>query len=281
MSAADYVAAFRDAMGAAGLQTDAAIIADGRLHRIHIEGDKRESKNGWYCFHDDGLPAGAFGSWKTGESHTWCAKPERTLTPDEREANQKRYAKARRERDAQQQREYERARRKAAVIWKAAKPAPDDHPYLARKGIKAHGVKLYEGRLVIPARDANSILHTLQFIDGEGKKLFLSGGRKRGSYFGIGKPCPIVGQGSAALCIAEGFATAASIHEATGYAVAVAFDADNMQPVAQALRAKFPAMRIIVCADNDQFTQGNPGLKKAARAARAIGAFVACPEFAR
>ncbi len=278
MSAADTIAAFRDAMRNAGLETDAAIIADGRLHRIHIEGDKRESKNGWYCFHDDGLPAGAFGSWK-GSSQTWCAKPDRTLTPDEREANQKRYAKARRERDEQQQREYERARRKAAAIW-AQSERCDTHPYLARKGIGAHGVKLYKGRLVIPARDANGILHTLQFIDGEGKKLFLSGGRKRGCYFGIGKPCPPAGQGSTVLCIAEGFATAASIHEATGYAVAVAFDADNMQPVAQALRAKFPAIRIILCADNDQFTPGNPGLNKATRAARTIGALVACPEFA-
>ncbi len=159
MSAADTIAAFRDAMTDAGLETDAAIIADGRLHRIHIEGDKPGSKNGWYCLHDGDLPAGAFGSWKTA-SQKWCAKPDRILTSDEREANQKRYAKARRERDAQQQREYERARRKAAVIWKAAKPAPDDHPYLARKGIKAHGVKLYQGRLVIPARDASSILHT-------------------------------------------------------------------------------------------------------------------------
>ncbi len=279
MSAADYVAAFRDAMGAAGLQTDAAIIADGRLHRIHIEGDKRESKNGWYCFHDDGLPAGAFGSWKTGESHTWCAKPERTLTPGEREANQKRYAEARRERDAQQQREYERARRKAAAIWKLATPC-DAHPYLLTKGISAHGVRLYKGRLVIPARDASGILHTLQFIDAEGSKRFLTGGRKRDCYFGIGNAPATIAEASGALCIAEGFATAASIHEATGYPVAVAFDADNMPPVAKALRQKFRTASIIVCADNDQFTPGNPGLSKATRAARTIGAFVACPEFA-
>jgi putative DNA primase/helicase len=271
MNADDCIAAFRDAMQGAGLETDATIVADGRLHRIHIEGDKRGSQNGWYVLHGDGLPAGAFGSWKT-DSQRWCAKPDRTLTPAERAANQERYAEAKRERDAQQRRDYERARRKAATLWNLATPCIK-HPYLASKGIAAHGVRLYKGCLVIPARDANGILHTLQFIDADGNKRFLSGGKKHGCYFAIGKP-------NGVLYLAEGYATAATIHEATGDAVAVAFDADNMEPVARGLRGKFPNAQIIVCADNDQFTKGNPGLSKASRAAQAVDALLAYPEFA-
>jgi putative DNA primase/helicase len=111
----------------------------------------------------------------------------------------------------------------------------------------------------------------LQFIDGEGNKRFLSGGRKRGCYFGIGQP-----QGK--ICIAEGYATAASIHEATGYAVAVAFDAGNLRLVAEAIRQKFPGIEIILCADNDINTPGNPGLTHAREAAAAVGGFVTFPE---
>jgi hypothetical protein len=112
----------------------------------------------------------------------------------------------------------------------------------------------------------------LQFIGGEGDKRFLTCGRVRGCYFAIGEP-------DGSLCIAEGFATAASIHEATGCAVAVAFNAGNLLPVALALRAKFPALRLIVCADDDATTPGNPGLTKAREAAHAVGGLLTVPDF--
>ncbi|MCZ7655394.1 MAG: toprim domain-containing protein [Rhodocyclaceae bacterium] len=80
--------------------------------------------------------------------------------------------------------------------------------------------------------------------------------------------------------MAEGYATGASLHEATGHAVAVAFDCGNLKPVAEALRAKYPEARLIVCADNDQFTEGNPGVTKGREAVEAAGAGLAVPEFA-
>src|SRR5207247_8290229 len=103
-------------------------------------------------------------------------------------------------------------------------------------------------------------LHSLQFITPEkpaegSNKLYLAGGRAAGCYHAIGKP-------NGVLAVAEGYATAASIHQATGYAVAVAFDAGNLEPVAVALRAKYPELRIVVCADDDYLTAGNPGLTK-------------------
>ena len=111
---------------------------------------------------------------------------------------------------------------------------------------------------------------TVQLADG--RKTFLTGGRKRGCYYAIGRPVD-------ALCIAEGYATAATIHEATGQATACAFDAGNLEPVARALRGKFPRSRITVCADNDAGTQGNPGVRYAEAAARAVRGFLAVPSF--
>jgi putative DNA primase/helicase len=116
-------------------------------------------------------------------------------------------------------------------------------------------------------------LHSLQFIGPDGGKRFLTGGRVAGCYFSIGST-----QGAAALCIAEGFATGATIHQA-GHPVAVAFNAGNLKAVAQAMRDRFPALPLIVCADDDDATDGNPGLTKACEAARAVGGLLAVPDF--
>ncbi|HLX95938.1 MAG TPA: DUF3631 domain-containing protein [Verrucomicrobiae bacterium] len=129
------------------------------------------------------------------------------------------------------------------------------------------------GNLVLPLRDANNELHSLQFISPTGDKQFLSGGRVAGCFFTVadtpGNP----------LVIAEGFATAASIAEATGLSTVAAMNAGNLLAVAKALHVKFPAREIIIAADNDQFTDGNPGLTKAREAALAIGAKLAVPTF--
>ena len=78
--------------------------------------------------------------------------------------------------------------------------------------------------------------------------------------------------------IAEGYATAASLHLATGYACLVAFNAGNLKAVAVMSREKYAKREIILCADNDTETQGNPGRKAASRAARAVGGKLAvCP----
>ncbi|MBI4468897.1 MAG: DUF3987 domain-containing protein [Acidobacteria bacterium] len=163
------------------------------------------------------------------------------------------------------------ARKRAKVLWQGASPAPNDHAYLLRKGIKAHGLRLNDGRLVIPLLDGEEI-QSLQFIGLDGEKRFLTGGRITGCYFPIGKP-------DGSLCIAEGYATGASIYEATGCAVAVAFTAGNLLPVAQALRVKFSDLRLIVCADDDAKKPGNLGLTKAREAALAVAGLLAIPDF--
>ena len=263
---------FREAIRSAGLEPPDTIEADGKLHRFPSNG-KQGDDAGWYVLHGDGIPAGSFGDWRTGVSEPWRADIDRTLTPSEEAAHRAKVETMRRVREVEETRRKAEAATKAAAIWQAAQPVPDDHPYLKRKGIKPHGARLHNGALVIPMRDAGE-LHSLQFIGLDGEKRFLTGGRVTGCYFGIGAV-----EGTQPLCIAEGYATGATIHEATGYPVAVAFHAGNLEAVARTLRGKFPDLRLLICADDDLATQGNPGLTKATDAAIAIGGKLAIPDF--
>lgn len=263
--------AFAEAMRVSGIETSDPIYSDGKMHRIHVEGDKRGTKNGWYVLHEDGIPAGQFGHWKTGVSQTWCGKNDNELTADERKAYRDRIKQQQRERELVEASLRMEAANRARDLWEISTPV-NDHPYLERKGILAHCCRLYKDRLVVPMRDAQGMLKSLQFIGGDGTKRFLSNGQKRGCYATIGKP-------GDTILIAEGFATAATLHEATGYAVVIAFDAGNLEPVSKVIRDKFPAARIVICGDNDQFTDGNPGVSAAQAAAKPIGATVAIPTF--
>lgn len=268
----EYIEAFRSAIVGAGLTPPDVIEADGKLRRFASNG-KRKDDAGWYSLHGDGIPAGSFGDWRTGFTQTWRADIGRTLTPAEEAAHRAKVEAMRREREAEEAKRKAEAQAAAGMIWNTAKLAPDEHPYLVRKHIKANGAKLHNGALVIPLR-ADGKTHSLQFIDENGGKRFLTGGRVSGCYFSIGNP-----KGAAALCIAEGFATGATIHEATGYPVAVAFNAGNLLAVAKAMRDKFPDMPIILCADDDYRTEGNPGMTKATEAARSVGGLLAIPDF--
>jgi putative DNA primase/helicase len=151
-----------------------------------------------------------------------------------------------------------------------------NHEYLAQKHVLAHGLKEHKGAIVIPAYDINGKLWTLQFIDTEGKKRFLSGGKKRGCFFPIGSL-----DNAERVFICEGYATGATVYETINEPVVVAFDSGNLKPVAQALREKYSNIKIIICADNDCYheTGINPGLEKAKEAALDTKAIVIYPAF--
>lgn len=267
----NYTSQFIAAIHSAGLEPPDDVEADGLLHRFSSSG-KRGDEAGWYVLHGDGIPAGGFGCWRAGVSQTWRADIGRTLTQAEDAAHRARVDAMRKQREAEEVKRHAGAATKAAVLWNEAQLVATDHPYLTRKCVQAHGAKLHKGALVVPVRDIDGKLHSLQFIDADGGKRFLSGGRVKGCYFSIGKP-------NGVLCICEGFATGATIREATGHAAAVAFNSGNLRPVAEALRTKYPDLTLIVCADDDHRTDGNPGLSKAKEAAQAVGARLVAPDF--
>lgn len=268
-----HSAAFLQAMADAGLAMHKpALLTDGALHRYRVSTDKAGSTNGWYVLHLDEKPFGAFGSWKTGQSESWTATAFQAMSEAERKALAERMAAAKLARDTEQAAVHAAAAVRALGLWNPLKLATSENAYLKLKQVAAFGVRELRGQLVVPVRNSDGELCSLQFIGADGRKTFLTGGRKRGCYHAIGRPV-------AALCICEGYATGATIYQSTKHAVAVAFDAGNLEPVARALRGKFPGLAMVICADNDTETPGNPGLSAATKAARAVGAALAVPQF--
>jgi putative DNA primase/helicase len=193
------------------------------------------------------------------------------MTQAEREAHRQRVKAMKAQREAEHAQRQQAARQTAAKRWQAATPATA-HPYLERKGIKAHGLRIEGEALLIPMRDTAGTLQSLQTITADGEKRFLPSGMVKGCYHSIGKPDGV-------LIVCEGYATGASIHEATGHAVAVAFNAGNLRAVAESLHSKYPDLRLILAADDDWKTEGNPGVTKAKEAARAVGGNQIKPNF--
>ncbi|MGH8468553.1 MAG: DUF3631 domain-containing protein [Gammaproteobacteria bacterium] len=247
------------------------MIADGLIHRFPTNG-RASDASGWYILFSDGIYAGAYGDWRTGIQGKWCQS-----RPDELPAQQYQAAIERMHRKCEEQREAAELRREesaktAAAVWDECLPV-ERHEYLSRKGIDPHGTRVSaDGYLVIPVYSAAGAIQSLQFISPDGEKRFLPGGAIAGGYFPIGTPDGVI-------CVAEGFATGCSVYGATGFATAISFNSGNLLPVAQALRAKFPKIKIVLCADDDAGTPGNPGLTKATEAALATGAFLATPDF--
>ena len=267
-----HVEQFRHAIGNAGITPPEAIFADGAIHRFPTNGKPRDD-SGWYVLHGDGVAAGAFGCWRQDLQSTWCAKSDSTMTEAERAGYQQRIQAMQAQREADKEQRQQSAMTVAGRLWNRAADC-SSHPYLSAKGVQAHALKVntVDG-LIVPLRDVDGTLHSLQTITPDGSKLFMPGGRIKGCFHLIGEPCDV-------LIVAEGYATAATVHEDTGYAVAVAFNAGNLEAVAIALHGKDPALRIVFAVDDDWKTDGsNPGLTKATAAAQAVGGFLAVPVF--
>lgn len=268
----DPITQFRDAIAAAGLCVPETIIPNGKLQRFSSNG-KAGDLAGWYVFHNGDIPAGAFGCWRSNINEKWRADIGRPLTLAEESAYKAQMADAKKQHMELEAARHAQAAKNAKAIWNSSAAATADHAYLKKKGIRPYGVRVHKGSLVVPVMRVDKFW-SLQYIHPNGTKRFMPNGRTKGGYFIIGRP-----DQSNILCVAEGFATGASIHKAAGYPVAVAFHAGNLKPVAKAMRERFPTMRLVICADDDYRTDGNPGMSKAKEAAKAVGGVVAVPAF--
>ncbi|WP_298439196.1 DUF3631 domain-containing protein [Geobacter sp.] len=240
----------------------------GKLVRFATS-DRKGDKAGWFKLFDDGT-GGVFGCWRSGISETWQANAPRTAK--ERAAFLVRVKQAKEEAAAIEKAIRQECRKKSAKLWEKGRDVAAKHPYVAAKGIKPHGIKQLRNSLLVPVYDSTGTMHGLQFILSDGTKRFKAGTALTGCYH-------IIGQANGKILIAEGYATGATLHEITGHAVACAFTAGNLKPVAEALRAKFPDTVLVLCADDDHVTNGNPGLTKATEAARAVSGLLAVPRF--
>ncbi|NDY55202.1 DUF3987 domain-containing protein [Desulfovibrio sulfodismutans] len=270
------VSAFREELKSGGLVLD-EIIADGKLHRCGTVGKER-GKDGAYVLHADPPMSGWWQNYRTGESGKWTDRHLHPMSITEKDRLQTSVAVAQNARREESSRLHAKAKETAFRIWEKADPVPLNHPYLARKGVMPLGdIRMaHDGRLIVPLLDNVGAIMSLQFIAACGEKRFLAGGATSGGRFTIpGDDGP--------LCIAEGYATGASIHEATKHTVLVAFHCGNLMSVATSARQTYPDRQIILCADNDHETERargrNPGVAHATEAARAVSGLLAIPRF--
>lgn len=279
------------------------LVFDGRLHRFHVEGDRKTKRNGWYVAYFDEHPAGIFGCKKRlgDDKKKWSCRDikAKPLTSAERKVMRDKAIAQKKQRDLEITRLQSEAAADAHATYEAAKPCLS-HPYLKRKHIDPlpDYVKVRVGTwemvdrengemrlvsdsmLMIPIygmREGARVILSLQGIMGDGTKLFWKGGAIQGNYFTIGKPRDQI------VLICEGFATGVTLARCTGHAVAVAFTAGNLVAVAKEARRRMPACKIFICADNDQWTLTpipNPGVHFAKLAAQAISGTAVVPQFA-
>jgi phage/plasmid primase-like uncharacterized protein len=251
------------------------LIPDGQIHRVAHISSKKGAVDGWYILHTGGkIPVGVCGCWKEPSFESkWVADTGRAMTFSERLEHDKLIAEIRAKREA------ERLATQAEVATQAEDEvstyadASADHPYLVRKRIAPNGIKIDRaGRLVVPVSDSSGEILSYQTIDADGNKRFLKGGKIEGGFYELRGNRKVI-------FIGEGFATCASIHQATGFTTLVAFDCGNLAKVAKSAKEMFLGSRIVICADNDQFTEGNPGIAKAKAAASLVFGEIVYPTF--
>ena len=264
----------REAIVNAGLTAPDSIILDGKIHRFRSGqkgGKPAGDKTGWYIAFDDGTPAGTFGCWRSGITHDWRAVINRKLTASEEMAIIRRMTEARALRDAERAKQHETAADTVEMIWSGCMAASPDHPYLKRKNINPNGARVTgDGRLVVPLFDPEGVLSSLQYIDSDGGKLYQTGGATGGCFWQLGTT-----DEPGVIYMAEGFATAATIHQATGRPCVIAYSASNLVPVLGALRAQHdPKQEIVIVADNDK---SGVGQKYAEQACAKHGARLVMP----
>lgn len=239
---------FAEAIRRAGLEVP-EIILDGKLRRFRSTESKKFDRSGWYVGHADGIPCITFGCWR--EDITQTVKADiggKKWTPAEEMAHIARVAAAKKQRDAEIERDRSVAASTVETIWSGGVQASPEHPYLKRKGIEAHGARVTgDGRLMLPLFSPEGELSSLQYIDESGGKLYHSGGQTSGMYWMLGTL-----DQPGVLYIAEGFATAATIHQVTNRPCIVAYSAGNLVPVTGSLHEQMPGQELVIVADNDQ-----------------------------
>lgn len=291
----------------AGLILDKPLEFDARIQRWKAEGEDRE-RRGWTKLREWTAPAtgttyivGCYGIWHgndDGYTKLEISKDNAvTLTAEDKAAIKAAHKEAERKLAEVRKGETKKAAQWAASVWNKCAPCAE-HDYLTAKQIKPHGlrilpadigevklagiddsnffrIKFAAGALVVPMHNAKGEVQGLQFIYAKGHprrikierdKEFWPSGMAMGGTFGLIGPVRRDG----IMLIAEGYATAASLHEATGQSIAYAYSANNMIKAGKELAKAYPMLRILFCADDDYLTAGNPGCTAAAAACAEI-----------
>lgn len=253
----------QDAMNQAGMECP-YIVEDGNIHRFG------KSNNCWYISHGN---YGAFGDWSAGISETW--QQDKNLSDAEYKKLQKQIQETRKTRNQKLAKQHNNIACKANSLWNSILYNENiTHPYLSKKQVKPYGIKLHNGKLHIPLMDIDGKIWSLQTIGDDGTKRFLTGGKKKGCFFSIGNI-----NDSSEIFICEGYATGASIYEASNIPTIVTFDSGNLEPVILELQKRYPNKKITICGDNDLWGDKNIGKDIAVKLASKYNFSYIIPKF--
>ncbi len=261
----DYISQFRDFLANNGYEPDPkkGLITDGSVGRAYINIGNQRKLVGWYqAWLDQSSPFGRIGDYRVSADQptaTW--KPENSKNYRMTKEQKAEIEELRRQAEVKSQEKYTQAALRAQSIWDQCDEV-ERHPYLEKKQVLSYGLrKDKHENLVIPLKDGQGTIVGLQYISDEGEKRFLTGSKKSGSFFLLGRE---IFKTSDSLNYAEGYATAASIYADRSQPVVVAFDAYNLIKVAEVMYQYFPNHKHIFVADNDDSNTGEIEAKKAA-----------------
>lgn len=242
-----------------------------KVERFPTNGKKHDTA-GWYVYHDDHVPWGAFGCHRQGVNQSWRATVNIPISQTDIQLRNKLKKEVETLLKEDARKHHQKTFNENQAYWESL-PDAVNHPYLDRKGVASFGLKVDGTAIVIPL-NANEKIVGFQSIYEDGQKRFFKGSQTKNSYYLIGQA-----NTSDSICICEGYATAASVHMATGYPVVVSFSASNLLGVCRIVRNTYPSKRVIICADDDWKNQPNIGIEKATEAAKATKALLAIPKF--
>jgi len=261
----DYISQFRDFLASNGYEPDPkkGLVTDGSVGRAYINIGNQRKLVGWYqAWLDQSSPFGRIGDYRVSADQptaTW--KPENSGRYRMTKEQKAEIEELRRQAEVKSQEKYTQAAQRAQSIWDQCEEV-EKHPYLERKQVLSYGLrKDNHDNLVLPLKDGQGTIVGLQYISDEGEKRFLTGSKKSGSFFLLGRE---IFNASDSLNYAEGYATAASIYADRSQPVVVAFDAYNLIKVAEVMYQYFPNHKHIFVADNDDSNTGENEAKKAA-----------------
>lgn len=253
---------------------------DGKFHRLKDVHDKSGKASISYKGYDNGIPNATITNHKTGETVKWVGKSAHLTAEEIKELEILRRNNSEKSRAEMLATRNEVAKESQAEVA-AASLANPEHQYLKAKGILPHDLKADDrGNLLVTLQNVDGEVRSIQRINREGGKFYTKGGEKTGNFKLFGE----LTDGSP-IIIAEGAATAATLHEVSGQTTVAALDSGNLKDVAQNIKEKFPQSALIIAADNDHQKpllsppKKNVGLEKAREAASEVGAILIYPKF--
>ncbi len=282
----EFISEFTDALRSAGFEPKGKVIADDKWHPAFYMGEKKPSGAYSMKIVNGDFAIGCYFTRKDPDNkHNWHSSKGDSFTPEQRKKMDARIKAEQKQKEIAEQKKQQKISRLLTECCKKL-PTTKEHPYLKKKGVQPHPVKIREktNEIIIPLYNADGNISTVQKINNKGGKYLFAGGKKQGSFY----PLRYAKDDMSVILFVEGYATAISIRQGVDRPTIMTIDSGNLKHALAVLRKKYPDSKFLICADNDAFTKNpkgepwNVGLEAAHKAAAAVGgAYIVSPDFSK